>query len=120
MVKPDSKLIAQVMLYSQGIVSAHNLSSKVVHLFNLCQSRMPSQGHYDFSLRALKSLLISAGSLKRKLLEDELLAEEDIATTETEVLVQIACDNILPKLVADDLSTFAEILGEGWSREMKK
>ena len=53
MVKPDSRLIAQVMLYSQGIVTAQNLSSKVVHLFNLCQDQMTSQSHYDFSLRAL-------------------------------------------------------------------
>ena len=112
MVKPDSKLIAQVMFYSQGIVSAHNLSSKVVNLFKLCQSRMPPQGHYDFSLRALKTLLISAGSLKRKLIEDKVLEEQDIVATETEVLVQIACNNILPKLVADDLLIFTEILDE--------
>jgi dynein heavy chain 1 len=112
MVQPDSKLIAQVMLYSQGIESAHKLSSKVVALFKLCQSRMPFQGHYDFSLRALKTLLISAGSLKRKLLEDKELDEQDITSTETEVLVQIACNNILPKLVSDDLIIFTDILKE--------
>jgi dynein heavy chain 1 len=113
MVKPDSKLIAQVMLYSQGIVSAQALSSKVVALFQLCQSQMTSQSHYDFSLRALKTLLISAGGLKRKMIEEKGEAFiQDVATTETNVMVEIACNNILPKLVADDLDVFPSILNE--------
>ena len=113
MVKPDSKLIAQVMLYSQGIESAQNLSSKVVALFKLCQSQMSSQSHYDFSLRALKTLLISAGGLKRKLIEDKDGGfDQDTACTEMDVMVQIACNNILPKLVADDLDVFPAILKE--------
>ena len=36
MVVPDRKLIAQVMLYSQGIVTAEKLASKIVDLFMLC------------------------------------------------------------------------------------
>ena len=112
MVKPDSTLIAQVMLFSQGLESAHKLSSKVVELFRLCQTKIPSRRHYDFSLRALKTLLISAGSLKRKLLEEDRFDGRDVAATETDVLVQITCNNILPKLVADDLIIFPEILSE--------
>lgn len=112
MVKPDSTLIAQVMLFSQGLESAHKLSSKVVELFRLCQTKIPSRRHYDFSLRALKTLLISAGSLKRKLLEEDSFDGRDVAATETDVLVQITCNNILPKLVADDLIIFPEILSE--------
>lgn len=113
MVKPDSKLIAQVMLYSQGIVSAQDLSSKVVALFKLCQSNLSSQSHYDFSLRALKSLLVSAGGLKRKILEGKGdSSNEDISRTENSVMVESACNNILPKLVADDIQLFPSILNE--------
>jgi dynein heavy chain 1 len=36
MIKPDSILIAQVMLFSQGFKSAEQLSGKVVALFELC------------------------------------------------------------------------------------
>mmetsp|Transcript_17192 Transcript_17192/g.32539 ORF Transcript_17192/g.32539 Transcript_17192/m.32539 type:complete len:4250 (-) Transcript_17192:45-12794(-) len=113
MVKPDSKLIAQVMLYSQGIVSAQNLSSKIVAMFKLCQSHMSTQSHYDFSLRALKSLLVSAGGLKRKMLEDKRVSSsEDITSTEISVMVESACNNILPKLVADDIHVFPSVLNE--------
>lgn len=69
MVIPDRKLIAQVMLYSQGIVTAEDLAPKIVDLFLHCDARMSSQRHYDFGLRALKTLLVSAGALKRRALE---------------------------------------------------
>lgn len=70
MTKPDRELIAQVMLYSQGFRSAETLASKVVPLFNLCAEQLSSQSHYDFGLRALKSVLVSAGNLKRDRLID--------------------------------------------------
>lgn len=65
MTKPDRELIAQVMLYSQGFRTAEILASKVVPLFNLCAEQLSPQSHYDFGLRALKSVLVSAGNLKR-------------------------------------------------------
>ena len=65
MIQPDKRLIAQVMLYSQGFRSAEELSGKVVMLFGLCSDQLSSRSHYDFGLRALKSVLRSAGGLKR-------------------------------------------------------
>jgi dynein heavy chain 1, cytosolic len=66
MVVPDRKLIAQVMLYSQGIVTAEQLSGKVVDLFLLCKEKMSNQRHYDFGLPAfLKTLLVTAGAMAR-------------------------------------------------------
>ena len=66
MVKPDRELIAQVMLYSQGYKSAEQLAGKIVSLFALCNDQLSSQPHYDFGLRALKSVLVSAGNMKRE------------------------------------------------------
>lgn len=65
MVKPDRELIAQVMLYSQGYRTAEQLAGKIVSLFELCNDQLSSQPHYDFGLRALKSVLVSAGNMKR-------------------------------------------------------
>ena len=66
MVKPDGELIAQVMLYSQGYKTAEQLAGKIVSLFDLCKDQLSSQPHYDFGLRALKSVLVSAGNMKRE------------------------------------------------------
>jgi dynein heavy chain 1 len=46
MVVPDRKLIAQVMLFSQGIVTAESLSEKIVSMFHLCEDKMTNQKHY--------------------------------------------------------------------------
>jgi dynein heavy chain 1 len=66
MTNPNKDMIARVMLYSQGFKTADGLSGKIVSLFGLCHSQLSSQSHYDFGLRALKSVLVSAGNLKRK------------------------------------------------------
>ena len=113
MVVPDRKLIAQVMLYSQGIVTAEGLAGRVVDLFLECKARMSNQLHYDFGLRALKTLLVTAGSLKRSALEGKGAIEgEELAKAETEALVLGACNNIIPKLVAEDMAVFKDILQE--------
>jgi dynein heavy chain 1 len=113
MVVPDRNLIAQVMLYSQGIVTAEQLAGKIVDLFLLCEKRMSKQRHYDFGLRALKTLLVSAGALKRQALEGKGdLSGEALAVAEENALVVGACNNVLPKLVAEDMSVFEEVLNE--------
>jgi dynein heavy chain 1 len=113
MVVPDRKLIAQVMLYSQGIVTAENLAGKVVDLFLLCEERMSKQSHYDFGLRALKTLLVSAGALKRQAMDGkEALQGEELALVEKQVLIAGACNNVVPKLVAEDMAVFGDVLQE--------
>ena len=110
---PDRNLIAQVMLYSQGIVTAECLSGKIVDLFQKCETRMSKQSHYDFGLRALKTLLVSAGGLKRQALEsEENIQGEQLADIEKYVLIVGACNNVLPKLVKEDLAVFADVLRE--------
>lgn len=113
MVVPDRKLITQVMLYSQGIVNAEKLAGRVVDLFIKSQQRMSKQSHYDFGLRALKTLLVSAGGLKRKVITGNVKVEGlELADVERSVLIQGACNNIVPKLVAEDISIFESILEE--------
>ncbi|KAL3939676.1 MAG: hypothetical protein SGBAC_005637 [Bacillariaceae sp.] len=113
MVVPDRKLIAQVMLYSQGIVTAELLAPKVVDLFLLCEDRVSKQRHYDFGLRALKTLLVSAGALKREAIDGKgELEGESLADEERNALIVGACNNVLPKLIAEDMVIFKEVLEE--------
>lgn len=107
MTRPDQELIAQVLLFSKGFRTAEILASKVVPFFSLCAEQLSDQPHYDFGLRALKSVLASAGILKR----DRHLAHEQGDGTgsgtddfvEQQIMIQSVTETIVPKLVADDV-----------------
>ena len=65
-------------------------------------------------LRALKSVLVSAGYLKRlamdKLECNEKIDDQQLEQIERDVLIQSTCDTVVPKLVDADISVFAHFL----------
>jgi dynein heavy chain 1 len=123
MTAPDRKLIAQVMLYAQGFRSAEPLSKKIVPLFILCGEQLSSQSHYDFGLRALKQVLISAGNIKRLQLKaardamtskGETIDEAEVAASidEQTVLIQSVSETMVPKLVGDDITLLKSLMND--------
>ena len=130
MIQPNTVLISQVMLYAQGFRTAEALSSKIVLLFKLCNDQLSSQSHYDFGLRALKSVLRSAGALKRAALAltaapasgdtDEAKTDSTAVSTATvgadqeedelKLLVRALCTSLVPKLVQPDVVLFSTLL----------
>jgi len=65
MSKPNNELIAEVLLYSDGFKNANILARKLVALFNLSRELLTTQQHYDWGLRALKTVLKGCGNLLR-------------------------------------------------------
>lgn len=123
MTAPDRQLIAQVMLYSQGFRMAEPLSNKIVPLFILCDEQLSRQSHYDFGLRALKSVLVSAGNIKRAQLErarktysdaGKEVDEEQIAADvdEQAVLIESVSETMVPKLVSDDIPRLRSLMAD--------
>jgi dynein heavy chain 1 len=114
MVKPDKDMIAQVTLYSQGYKTAERLSSKMVSLFELCFNQLSSQSHYDFGLRALKSVLVNAGNLKRREDAERKITHKNedmpIEQWEQNILLKSVCDTLIPKLVSEDITLFNSLL----------
>ena len=64
MIVPDLVLICENMLMSEGFNQAKILAKKMTVLYKLSREQLSKQYHYDFGLRALKSVLVMAGSLK--------------------------------------------------------
>ena len=109
MSKPDKELIAEVMLYSQGFKDAKELSKQTVPFFDHCAAQLTKQAHYDFGLRALKSVLVSSGGLKRSRLitaRTDSQLEEDL---ESQIIVQSIRETIAPKLIRSDVETMKRI-----------
>ena len=61
MIVPDLEQICEIMLFSEGFDTAKNLAKKMTVLYKLSQEQLSKQHHYDFGLRALKSVLVMAG-----------------------------------------------------------
>ena len=114
MSKPDKELIAEVMLYSQGFKQAKQLSKQSVPFFDACSAQLSKQAHYDFGLRALKSVLVSSGSLKRTRLITNGESPADEEELEPQIIVQSIRETIAPKLIRDDVDLMIRVEQESF------
>lgn len=107
MSKPDNDQIAEVILYSEGFKDAKNLGRKLVSLFNLSRQLLSSQQHYDWGLRALKTVLKSCGSLLHETRKQGVQID---ANKEIELIVKAARFNTMSKLTFSDSKRFDALL----------
>ena len=102
MAVPDLLLICANMLMSEGFIHAGVLAKKMTTLYKLSKEQLSKQYHYDFGLRALKSVLVMAGQLKRQYGD----LPEDI------VLMRALRDMNMPKFVYDDVPLFQGLIND--------
>uniref|UniRef100_A0A665V5K8 Dynein, axonemal, heavy chain 11 n=1 Tax=Echeneis naucrates TaxID=173247 RepID=A0A665V5K8_ECHNA len=102
MVVPDTELICEIMLVAEGFRGAKILARKFVTLYTLCKELLSKQDHYDWGLRAVKSVLLVAGTLRRK----------DKTRPENQVLMRALRDFNMPKIVTEDVTIFLGLLGD--------
>lgn len=96
MMVPDFNTIAKIILMSEGFKQNEPLAKKVVTIYDLMKKQLSKQDHYDFGMRAVKSVLNAAGRIKRD--------RPDL--DEFTVMIKAIRDMNLPKFIAEDVILF--------------
>ncbi|XP_067124511.1 dynein axonemal heavy chain 1-like [Centruroides vittatus] len=102
MMVPDFTLITEISLFSFGFKSADILANKITTIFKISSKILCLQGHYDFGLRTIKTVLTMAKKLKFQN-QNEI---EDL-------IILRAVKNVLnPKILNEDLKLIVEIISD--------
>ncbi|KAH3831149.1 hypothetical protein DPMN_104411, partial [Dreissena polymorpha] len=105
MSKPDNEQIAEVILFSEGFKQAKSLGRKLVAIFNLSRELLSPQQHYDWGLRALKTVLRGCGNLLQMKKKSQSGGKIE-AGEEAKLVVQATRINTISKLTFSDSIRF--------------
>ncbi|KAF7640164.1 hypothetical protein Mgra_00000608 [Meloidogyne graminicola] len=117
---PDNELIAETLLFAEGYSQAKSLARKLNTTFTLANAMLSNQQHYDWGLRALKTVLKGCSDLINKrrqeiktLKQQKQQQQQTLKLTleeEKEFVVQNLHLNTISKLTFEDSKRFKILL----------
>ncbi|XP_060528447.1 dynein axonemal heavy chain 2 isoform X3 [Cylas formicarius] len=102
MMVPDSAIIAENILFSDGFQNTKVLAKKVFTLYQLAVQQLSKQDHYDFGLRSMVALLRYAGRKRRQM----------PTIPEDQVIYLAMRDMNVARFTSDDLPLFNGIMSD--------
>ena len=100
---PDKSLIGEIMLYSEGFLNSAEISRRLVTVYLLASQLLSKQKHYDWGLRAQKTVLNMAGQWLREGFAD---------SNENDIVIQAILFDTLGKLDEKDRQLFLDIVND--------
>ncbi|KRX41459.1 Cytoplasmic dynein 2 heavy chain 1 [Trichinella murrelli] len=113
MSQADNKIIAQTMLMSEGFTKALEIGQTLTCVFDLCREILSQQHHYDWGLRALKTVLNTCGNILRQNLTT---LKSETSTEELEMITTVHAlrINTQSKLTYSDSIIFEDIIRDAF------
>lgn len=107
---PDNELIAETLLYAEGFKHAKILAQKVISIFVLSRQLLTKQIHYDWGLRALKTILTVAGQIIQNERKENPDGGQFSQEREAEILIKAIRINTMSKLTFIDMNKFVALM----------